>query len=777
MQLRQCGFLLLVLLTSISGITRAQTAQPCPEGIITPARTGDTVQKVILCLQIERLVPQLGTALEKILAIGSPAQARDIDRLAQQVNRLANQNSVKQVALAQALERRLIEISRQSIAEIGALLRELTLSILNLNAKLDSATGDASNAKAFEALSPAIGDAIGRLDISVASTLVDQVAALRDQMRRIEGKIDTQISISEQEAFSRTLRMAVIDRDQGDSGQKAALEYFARIGRTFERADLAGVNFAGVNIPKWSARGVDLSMSDLQKANLADANLPEARLTGVNMQSARLENSDLTSCIAQLMDARNANFQGANLSYCNLTGADFRGANLRGAKLVGAVLEGADLREAQLNGADLRNAYLSLANLLKSRLDGAIIENTASSDALLNASTLSPKQRLGLCNLWRSDKLSRKWEFLEISSTRPDVYQRPEALIVGGEIDADPGTSGLMRLKASQPEWMSYRLDVFDTSGGLVYPDCSNTPGPSPGARAPEFDLNFPVRIRLRSELLREPYRYLAIKKRFREIALPLQSRGEDSLNLEHFVERRRKLNQEIGIRIERSSPTAAILIPDGQFDRRNDFWLLAHLSPSALDSELVDWFKVAVNAIREVEREDWIAVWKPILPRGITIHDVDNATAEHFRQWAKKVAARIKAPLRPLISVGLKWGCAELDSDNPRIWGTVQCRPDEWNFGDEKAGGGGESEKLKEKISPTGRDVFVQGWNQMPSGLVAIPNLRSAYRIVGGDTKPIRRRARADGFEMLISGAELIKSSHQNDNRVYIVWTLVPSP
>ncbi|MFI6909746.1 pentapeptide repeat-containing protein [Nonomuraea sp. NPDC050394] len=139
------------------------------------------------------------------------------------------------------------------------------------------------------------------------------------------------------------------------------------------RRSLRSAQLAWVDWP-----GVDLTGCHLMGADLRAANLSGATLVGADLRSALLTRATLYD--ANLYDA---NLYDAYLGGATLTEADLRGADLRGTVLGAADLGDADLRDADLSRAHLRGAYLRDADLR-----GADLRGTELGDADLRGADL-----------------------------------------------------------------------------------------------------------------------------------------------------------------------------------------------------------------------------------------------------------------------------------------------------------------------------------------------------------------------------------------------------
>lgn len=98
------------------------------------------------------------------------------------------------------------------------------------------------------------------------------------------------------------------------------------------RADLHGINLAGVHLPGVNLSGANLYMADLSNAILHGANLAGADLRWANLRGTDLHDADMT---------------GVNLHRANLSGNDLTGTNLSEAFLFCT-----NLLDANLSGAE-----------------------------------------------------------------------------------------------------------------------------------------------------------------------------------------------------------------------------------------------------------------------------------------------------------------------------------------------------------------------------------------------------------------------------------------
>ncbi|MBS1848179.1 MAG: pentapeptide repeat-containing protein [Actinobacteria bacterium] len=163
------------------------------------------------------------------------------------------------------------------------------------------------------------------------------------------------------------------------------------------RAELHGLNLAGI----------DFSSVDMCGADLSDADLSGAQLTDVNM----------TGCTTGALGQTGTNLSGANFTGANLTGANMETANVAGAMFAGATLTAlhagtvigipaslpsgwsvagahlvgpyADLSYAHLRGVDLSNMDLSFVNFTGVDLSDADLTATDLADATMANVTLS----------------------------------------------------------------------------------------------------------------------------------------------------------------------------------------------------------------------------------------------------------------------------------------------------------------------------------------------------------------------------------------------------
>jgi uncharacterized protein YjbI with pentapeptide repeats len=124
--------------------------------------------------------------------------------------------------------------------------------------------------------------------------------------------------------------------------------YKELLERLKNKENVAGWDFAGLNLSNQNLSGIDFNGCYLEKVDLTDS-----KLIGANLEGAILAF--------------------ANLSGCDLSGANLKRANLGAANLTHAVCEGADLTEAilarsLLTGAKLTNCNLTDIDLLETEL-------------------------------------------------------------------------------------------------------------------------------------------------------------------------------------------------------------------------------------------------------------------------------------------------------------------------------------------------------------------------------------------------------------------------
>ncbi|SDK15745.1 Uncharacterized protein YjbI, contains pentapeptide repeats [Pseudomonas delhiensis] len=152
---------------------------------------------------------------------------------------------------------------------------------------------------------------------------------------------------------------------------------------------------------------------DLSGLDLTGADLSGLDLRGACLRQALLEGADLSRCVLDAGDCREA-----MLARADLTGASLRGAQLEGASLAQAFGEGADFHEACLDGAlfgevrfqrcdfsaaRLHSTELERVILIDCLFDGASLDNLAISEALLQGCRFQQAQLHKLT--WRDCRL------------------------------------------------------------------------------------------------------------------------------------------------------------------------------------------------------------------------------------------------------------------------------------------------------------------------------------------------------------------------------------
>lgn len=128
----------------------------------------------------------------------------------------------------------------------------------------------------------------------------------------------------------------------------ADLQSLARVGVTFDGADLRNAQLESANLTALSLAGADFSNARLDNADFSGSNLFAAQFTHAQANNAIFDNANIVT--ARLADThlRKASFVGATLSFvdfeeASLESADFTGAKMRGLlKFDGAIVEAHD---------------------------------------------------------------------------------------------------------------------------------------------------------------------------------------------------------------------------------------------------------------------------------------------------------------------------------------------------------------------------------------------------------------------------------------------------
>jgi uncharacterized protein YjbI with pentapeptide repeats len=213
-----------------------------------------------------------------------------------------------------------------------------------------------------------------------------------------------------------------LTRFQGQENKKKLLEHYGILDLTnrnlsfanFKESDLTKADFRGTKLnygnfenaildnsiwkpyknldasPKiTSAKGLNISHTNMQDADLSNVNMQDADLSSANLQNADLSNANL-----QRAEMTDINLQGADLSNANLHSAYMYRANLQGTNIYGTNLKQADmtatiLKFANITNAILEDASLNEANLVGASLNGASLISTDITGATLLATDLS----------------------------------------------------------------------------------------------------------------------------------------------------------------------------------------------------------------------------------------------------------------------------------------------------------------------------------------------------------------------------------------------------
>jgi len=148
------------------------------------------------------------------------------------------------------------------------------------------------------------------------------------------------------------------------------------------------------NIKPDLSRG-DLRVTDLAGYNFASVNLCNADLSWVNLKGANLADVDLTDALlyeAHLedLDFREAIVDGAVFANARLARADFSGVAMDSVNF-----KNADLEDVSLVGATLTEADFTRANLIRIDFRGADLEGTKFDQATMIATNFSNSQLSG----------------------------------------------------------------------------------------------------------------------------------------------------------------------------------------------------------------------------------------------------------------------------------------------------------------------------------------------------------------------------------------------
>lgn len=139
-----------------------------------------------------------------------------------------------------------------------------------------------------------------------------------------------------------------------------------------QNLDLAGGDYAGIDLNRANLRG-----SNLTDSNLENSVLVKARFTGCNMQRAKLSYAAIHDADFSRADLTKAIFFAAEGAKGLATTMETGIYSVWGVKFCGANLSGADFRFANLTGADFTGAQLAQTNFQGAKLDRAFFDQAA----------------------------------------------------------------------------------------------------------------------------------------------------------------------------------------------------------------------------------------------------------------------------------------------------------------------------------------------------------------------------------------------------------------
>lgn len=376
-------------------------AAPCMQGIIVSATPGASAGRIEICAEIAKQVPELQAALDKVLQAqaASGDRLREIERLLSNVNAAGSRVDTKSVTLARSIAEQLSASNEKSASASLRAIRGLSDRLEEVIERLDAASRDQRQADALRSgLAGPIGDAVARLDLEQANRMIDDLAAIREQVSATH----TQIEAMRNEARLRDAMSLLLEASRtvsrGEMGQTAALADLIAAGRTFENTDLfQGVAFRNGRLAQLRASRANLKYADVSGSDLSGSALGDSSMQAITAARARFDASDLVESRLPIAVATDASFERAKLDKTVWLASDLQRASFRAASLRGASFLLADLRGANFSGADLTNASFNGADLRGADFSGALVSNTDFGSALMSATQLNATQRAGAC--------------------------------------------------------------------------------------------------------------------------------------------------------------------------------------------------------------------------------------------------------------------------------------------------------------------------------------------------------------------------------------------
>ena len=152
-------------------------------------------------------------------------------------------------------------------------------------------------------------------------------------------------------------------------------------GVKFKRCPLDGANFHKARLDKVNMTGASMSGANFSEAEIKNTQMRGANLNKVNMQGARIDNVDFSESVMRETtlsetDQRKNQYDETNLAGANFTNAEVRRTTMIDANLDGVIITGTNMRKVDLTGATMPGAEINQVNFIEARL-GKIAMNRA----------------------------------------------------------------------------------------------------------------------------------------------------------------------------------------------------------------------------------------------------------------------------------------------------------------------------------------------------------------------------------------------------------------
>lgn len=193
----------------------------------------------------------------------------------------------------------------------------------------------------------------------------EEIAAMEKQVMESVETQDDQIEAAlrkAEEAFKEVYFMSAHFMDSGLSPHKEPVETITQrfLDAVSAGEDVAGKDWACIDLSGRKLDGVDLGGAYLEQVNLKGASLKGANLSNAMMARAELDDADLSG----------ANLEGANVGGVHASRTSFAGANMKSAKLSKGDFSGADFSRCELADTETLEITINHADFTDAHMPG-----------------------------------------------------------------------------------------------------------------------------------------------------------------------------------------------------------------------------------------------------------------------------------------------------------------------------------------------------------------------------------------------------------------------